>query len=152
MKALTMHRQRGFSLLEVVLAFVLLAVSLGILTAILGGGLAQVRQAGDASEASLHAQSLLAELGTLEPIAPGQSTGTFAGGRYRWQLDISEIEDPAPLPTPALPVSADGPESLSAPRLYRVRLRVGWGEDEFARELAFTTLKARLPDPVEGGL
>ena len=47
-----MRRPRGFSLIEVIVAFALLAVAMGILIAILGGGLGQVRQAGDASEAT----------------------------------------------------------------------------------------------------
>ena len=65
-----MKHARGFSLIEVMLAFVLMAVSLGILIAILGGGLAQVRTSGDATEASLLAQSLLAEQGVLSAIEP----------------------------------------------------------------------------------
>ena len=92
-----MNRQRGFSLLEVLMAFALLAVALGILVAILGGGLTQVRTAADASEATLHAQSLLDELGVLEPIKPGTRDGESDDGRFRWTLEISEAEDPAPV-------------------------------------------------------
>ena len=91
-----MKRQRGFSLLEVILAFTLLAVALGILMAILGGGLTQVRGAADATVATLHAQSLLDEVGVLEPIEPGRRGGDFDNGRYRWDLEITEVEDPAP--------------------------------------------------------
>ena len=147
-----MRTQRGFSLLEVVLAFVLLAVSLGILTAILGGGLAQVHQAGDASEATLHAQSLLDELGVVAPIEPGTREGDFERGRYRWRMEIGEADDPLPPPEAA---ASPLPEAGVAqqPVLYRVQLTIGWGEGDYARELTFATLRARWPaDAVQGTL
>ena len=95
-----MRAARGFSLLEVLMAFALLTVGLGILVAILGGGLLQVRQAGDATGATLHAQSLLDQVGVLAPIAAGTEGGELDDGRYRWAMEITEIEDPAP-PVPA---------------------------------------------------
>ena len=143
-----MRRQRGFSLLEVILAFTLLSVSLGILIAILSGGLAQVRHAGDASEATLHAQSLLDELGVLAPIEPGSTRGERDAGRYRWALDIRETEDPAPvrLPDPeAAPPDTVGLQPAAPPLLYRVQLDVAWGEDDYARSLRFVTLRVRMP-------
>jgi general secretion pathway protein I len=135
------------------MAFALLTVGLGILIAILGGGLLQVRQAGDSSGAALHAQSLLDQLGVLGPIEPGQSGGELEDGRYRWSLEIAQIEDPAPPPpTPAgaLPIESVG-RQLGAPVIYRVQLDIGWGDDDLARSLRFVTLKARLP-PADGAL
>ena len=145
---------RGFSLLEVLMAFALLTVGLGILVAILGGGLVQVRQAGDATGATLHAQSLLEQVGVLGPIEPGVERGRLDDGRYRWEMEITEVEDPAPPPPAAL---QDGPpleqagRVLGAPKLYRVQLDIGWGEDDLARSLRFVTLRARIPpmDAVE---
>lgn len=143
-----MRRPRGFSLIEVLLAFSLLAASLGILIAILSSGLAQVKNAGDATEATLHAQSLLDELGVLEPIAPGRSEGELDRGRYRWDMDITEVEDPAPL-TPAdpdaAPVETVGLQAASPPVLYRVQLDLHWGEAGYERSLRFATLRARQP-------
>jgi general secretion pathway protein I len=143
-------RQRGFSLLEVILAFSLLAVALGILLAILSGGLAQVKNSGDASVATLHAQSLLAELGALDPITPGSRGGELDDGRYRWEMRIDEVEDPAPVALAGIGVDAIdsvGLQLASAPVLYRVQVDVAWGEDDYARSLRFVTLRARVPEP-----
>lgn len=143
-----MRRQRGFSLLEVILAFTLLAVALGILMAILGGGLTQVRGAGDASVATLHAQSLLEEMGVLEPIEPGRRGGDFEDGRYRWEMQVTEVEDPAPsgvVDPNAAPVETVGLQLPSAPLLYRIQLDMSWGEDDVERRISFVTLRARTP-------
>jgi general secretion pathway protein I len=141
-------RMRGFSLLEVLMAFALLTVGLGILIAILGGGLLQVRQSGDASEATLHAQSLLDQVGVLGPIEAGEAHGELDDGRYRWEMQIAEIEDPAPPPAAADPAAAPIEtvgRVLGAPKLYRVQLDIGWGDDDLARSLRFVTLRARIP-------
>ena len=148
-----MKRQRGFSLLEVILAFTLLAVALGILMAILGGGLTQVRGAADASVATLHAQSLLDQVGALEAIEPGRQAGDFENGRYRWELDITETQDPAPagISDPnAAPIETVGLQRASEPLLYRVQLDLSWGEDDLERRIRFVTLRARTPaSPLE---
>lgn len=139
-----MKRARGFTLLEVMLAFVILAVAMGLLLSMLSRGLGQVRQSQEETEASLHAQSLLDQLGVLEPIAPGQSEGEFGDGRYRYQLEIAETEDPTPAPaTP--PTVVDPTAALGLPKLYRVQLAVRWGERQRPRELRFVTLRARTP-------
>lgn len=152
-RAFAASRARGFSLLEVMLAFVLLTVGLGLLIAILGGGLLQVRQAGDASEATLHAQSLLDPLGVLGPIEAGHEQGVLDDGRYRWEMEVTEIEDP--LPPPPSPATPDGMpieqagRVLGAPKLFRVQLDIAWGDGDLQRSLRFVTLRARLPTGTE---
>ena len=114
--------------------------------AILGGGLNQVRNAADASEATLHAQSLLDELGVLEPILPGTREGESDDGRYRWTMEISEAEDPAPVAAvdpAAVPEESVGLQIAGEPLLYRIQLDMAWGEDGEIRSLRFTTLRAR---------
>lgn len=144
-----MKRARGFSLIEVLVAFALLAVALGILLAILSGGLAQVRQSGDVTEATLHAQSLLEQRIAMAPLEPGSDQGELDDGRYRWQLDITEVPDPAPVADAepgGAPMETVGLQLASAPVVYRLQLDLGWGgPDEPARSLRLVTLRVRVP-------
>ena len=128
------------------LAFVLLAVAMGLLLGMLSGGMRQVNDAGRATEATLHAESMLDALGTLEPIAPGHKEGKFADERYSWTLDVETAEDPAP-------ITAGGPASpplLGGPVLYRVALEVQWNKGGPRERLRFVTLRARTPADVGG--
>src|SRR5690606_33938202 len=92
--------QRGYSLLEVIVAFAVLGVALSLLLGALSGGTRQVRWAADSGRAVLHAQSLLDEVGVGEVLAPGRRDGEFAGGRYRWVLDVAPYVDPDRPPVP----------------------------------------------------
>jgi general secretion pathway protein I len=145
-----MKPARGFTLLEVMLAFVVLAVALGLLLGMLSRGLKQVTQSQAETEAALYAQSLLDELGTLAPLQPGVRDGEFGNGRYRWRLQVAPARDPAPPPPPEegaptpQPVATDG-----APVLYRVLLEVEWGAAAPAQKLRFETLRLRAP-PADG--
>ncbi|MEO6519874.1 MAG: prepilin-type N-terminal cleavage/methylation domain-containing protein, partial [Pseudoxanthomonas sp.] len=96
-----MRRVRGFTLLEVMLAFTILAVAMGLLLGMLSRGLGQVRTSQDETEATLYAQSLLDQVGVIEAVQTGQKVGEFDNGRYRYRLETTEIEDPSP--APALP-------------------------------------------------
>lgn len=136
-----MKLARGFTLLEVLLAFVILSVAMGMLMAMLSRGLGQVRSARDESEAAMYAQSLLDSTGVLESLQEGQREGSWAGGRYRYRLDVREFEDPSPKPPPV--PGAPAPAPIAPPRLFRLDLAVSWGAAESARELHFTTLRAR---------
>ena len=140
----------GFTLLEVMLAFVLLATAMGLLVAMLANGLRQVRQAQGETEATLHAQSLLDQIGVLEPIVPGRREGTFDQNRYRYQLEITEAEDPVPIPEDSREPAADAP-AVGGPTLYRIALAVTWGAGQPAQRLQFITLRARQPSPAETG-
>jgi general secretion pathway protein I len=137
---------RGFTLLEVLLAFTLLAVAMGLLISSLGGGLRQVAEAEYETEAALHAQSILDGLGTLQPIRVGTADGESADGRFRWTMSVEEIEDPAP--RDAL---AAAPDAIAVPlegqvRVLRVLLDVKWGAGTERQTLHFVTLRVRTPE------
>ncbi len=133
-----MKRPRGFTLLEVIVAFALLALALTLLLGSLSGATRQIRTADDATRASLHAQSLLAQIGVGEFLQPGRRQGEFERGRYRWELEIVRYEDPAKVQTPVL--------DLSTPELLQLRLTTRWGDGPQQR-IVWDTLRLVPPDP-----
>ena len=128
----SLHRQRGFTLIEVVVAFALLALALTFLLASLSGAARQVRIASDSSRATLHAQSLLAQVGVGETLQPGRRQGDFDAGRYRWALEIAPFADPLKPPSPL--------SNPSAPRLLQLTLAMEWGNGR-GQQLRWRTLR-----------
>ena len=127
------RRQRGYSLIEVIVAFALLALALTLLLGTLSGATRQVRWSGDAGRAALHAQSLLDQVGVGERLQAGQSAGEFDDGRYRWTLLVAPWTDPALLPAATI--------DPAAARLYGVTLSVQWGDGRPGEQLQLRTLR-----------
>ena len=133
------HRaQAGYTLIEIVVAFAILALGLTLLLGTLSGATRQVRDAGDAGRAALHAQSLLAEYG--ERVQPGNLDGELDGGRYRWQLEVDEWQDPE------LAGSHVGVAPNSV-RMRRLQLQVAWAEGGARQRVELSSLRWRLPAP-----
>jgi general secretion pathway protein I len=135
------RREQGFTLIEIVVAFAILALGLAVAMQIATGAMRNSRRAAERTEAALYAQSLLDSAGVGERLEEGETTGDF-GDTYRWTLDVApfevevESENAAPL-DPA----------LSPIHLYRLELLVTWGEGRAQQEARFVTLRALTPDP-----
>lgn len=136
-------RERGYTLIEVIVAFAILALALTLLLGTLSGAAKQVRWADDAGGAALHAQSLLDDTGVGTTLQPGHRAGTFEGGRYRWSLQVAPYRDPS-WPTAAVPVDP------AAARLLQLTLDVRWGrdDDDPRNRLQLRSLRLVRPDPV----
>ena len=134
----------GYTLIEVLVAFAVLALALTLLLGTLSGATRQVRWASDAGRAALHAQSLLADTGVGEALQPGRSEGEFEEGRYRWQLDVQPFVEAARPPSPL--------SDPFAPQLLRLRLAMAWGDDAPGQRLVVETLRLVQPDPTDEGL
>lgn len=130
------RRQRGYTLIEVIVAFAVLGLALTLLLGTLSNGTRQVRWAADSGRAALHARSLLDGLGIDTPVAPGSSSGEFEGGRYRWSMEI------APYVDPALPGALPDPGGR---QLFEIALDVDWGERGPRERLQVHTLRLREP-------
>ncbi len=92
------RRTRGFTLLEVLIALVVLALALLALTrtaALQTDAFAQLRER---TLAGWLAQNILAETRLANPLPPaGRSNGQrrFGGRDWRWQLDVQSTQAPS---------------------------------------------------------
>lgn len=117
----------GFSLLEVLVAFAILALSLGVLMQIFSGGIRNTLAGTAYSRAADVAESALALAGTEIPLEEGVHGGQDR--EFQWSLEITPYE-PADLLAPPAHVT-----------LMRVSARVSWGEAEENRSLVLDTLR-----------
>lgn len=131
--------EAGYTLIEVLVAFMVLALALTFLLGTLSGATRQVRWSADAGRAALHAQSLLAEIGVGEVLQPGHDEGELDDGRYRWRLDVAPYLDPLH--------PADAAQDPFAPQLLELRLELAWGEGAPAQRLVLDSLRLVQPEP-----
>lgn len=134
--------QRGYTLIEVIVAFALLALGLTLLLGTLSGATRQVRQAADSGRAALHAQSLLDELDMDAPLQAQQREGEFEDGTYRWRLDVRPWREPA---SDADADAAVAPATATAqgPRLMELELQVEWGDGRPGQRLSVRSLRLK---------
>lgn len=137
--AVARGRARGFTLIEIVVAFVILALGLGIAMQIATGAMRNSRRAAERTDAALYAQSLLDSVGVGERLEEGETSGEF-GDAYRWTLAVETYEIESDAAVPLEP-------GLAPVQLYRLELVVTWGRDRAQQEAHFVTLRALTPDP-----
>ena len=78
--------EAGFTLVETVVAFAILALVVTTAIQVVGGGSVRARLAADRDTALVHAQSQLALLGATAQLPLGTSNGEFADG-FEWRLE-----------------------------------------------------------------
>ena len=128
-----MRRQRGFTLIEIVVAFVVLSLVLVTSFEIFTGGMRRASDLEDYSRALVLAQGKLAAAGTEEPYKEGELAGDSEDRRFHWVVSTRRTDEGAP--------PAGQPTSNNPYALYRVDVRVGWaGADTKERSLALSTL------------
>ena len=139
-----MRRSQGFTLLEVMLAFVIFALSFAIVLEIMAGSMRSVMRASDDTEVALFSQSLMDLVGTEIPIEEGQYSGTSMD-RYQWEMNITfynaggEADD-----TGDAGMITQELAELSGIELYRVDLYLDWEAGRRQRDFHFSTIHSVL--------
>jgi general secretion pathway protein I len=81
----------GFTLMETLVAMMLLAISLVVILQLFSGGLKSGKMADDYTRAIFHAREKMEEHFLIEDFEEGTFEGTF-DDKYRWQVDIKFVE------------------------------------------------------------
>lgn len=122
--------QRGFTLLEVLVALAILSLAVVAAIQLFAGGLRLLKLAGEHQQAALIADEKTRE---VETPVEGRDTGTE--GEFTWERTIRRTEVPAELAT-----AGGTPYDL-----YAVTVEVKWGGK---RSIEVATLRtARPPEP-----
>lgn len=132
LKTIKTSHQYGFSLLEILIAFSILAVSLGILLKIFSTGVTTARVADDYTNAVQIANNLIAKTGVETPLKISETLG-IENAVYHWKVRVSPNN-----------LGASGFDIQNLPvELFEINVQVWWGDDAKTddRVLELTTLK-----------
>lgn len=125
-------RQSGFSLLEVLIAFSILAISMGVLLQIFSRAMSTTAISGEYSRAATLAEAKLNAVGIESPLEEGTYSGDPDDG-MEWEIDVYRYELGGYLADQALVIP------------YQVRATVSWGTESTRRQLTIQSL--RLGEP-----
>lgn len=136
-KATSLRRAAGFTLIEIMVALAIAAFGIAALLAATRTGLGGADLSAQYVEATRLAQSHLATVGILRPLAAGEESGSDDGG-FSWRIRISP---------PLSHAVAAGSDAL--PALYAVETDIEWLSGGKLRQV---TLQSQRAGPVFGAV
>ena len=130
-----MKRDSGFSLIEIMIAFVIMSIALTIVIRVFSTGLRTVSETEKYNIAVQIAESLMARVGEDISLDESQMTGEIEK-IYDWQINIE-------------PMFVDYKLSMveqpnSNMQFKTVNVRVEWGDDEKISKVELNTIKPQI--------
>jgi general secretion pathway protein I len=143
-RASVASQQEGFTLIEVLVAVMVLSISLVVIMQLFSGGLKSNRISGDYLYGIFHAREKMEELLLIQEWAPAELSGDFEDG-YRWTATIEEVVDEAAADEVDARDNASPAQKLPVSTMM-IRLNVIWnnGDREKHFEIITTALTEKL--------
>lgn len=130
------YSMRGFSLLEILVAFTLLAMAMGVLMQIFSRGVNGATLADRYARATMFAESKLATVGVEDALKESAAAGKFDDD-FSWALVVRPYQDPFPKESSVVDF-----EKLMPTQLYEIELKVSFtADDRRERVVNLSTLK-----------
>lgn len=131
--------QSGFTILEVLVSFVVASLLLSVILSSFSQGLSNLVRVDARAQAAIVAQSRLAELGVLTPLQAGVFRGLEVGAKeFRWTVSVAPLD-----------WEYAGRVAEMGAVLYRVDVSVEWGEGRTANSFGLSTLRTFRESPNE---
>jgi len=131
MKPIQLNKQQGFSLLEILIAFSILALSLGILLKIFASGINTANISENYTTAVQLSENLMAKAGIETPLQSGLTTG-MENNVYQWRVEVN----------PYVVNSEQIDTKTLTAELYKVKVTVNWDiTNASERQVELITLK-----------
>ncbi|OGW06649.1 MAG: hypothetical protein A2889_03960 [Nitrospinae bacterium RIFCSPLOWO2_01_FULL_39_10] len=161
------NSQKGFTLLEVMVAIVILGLGLTVVFELFSGGLKSVEISNDYSNAVILANKKMGELSLKEKLDVGKETGDFSEeDNYKWEVDIvsyqvdeetnKEIASPEPALSEKTRFFADaqndrseGARNDNPIKIYQLDVRVFWKSGLTEKDVRLTSLRTYMEKPQE---
>jgi general secretion pathway protein I len=134
--------EAGFSLLEVLVAFMIVALVVTALFQLFGAALRNASGAGDWTRALLVAQSRLELAAATQPLRETSDAGAETDGRIAWRAHVTPYVPPDPNP------DLEQASASMPTRLYRIDVDVTFpGEDGKPRTISLSTVRIGQRNP-----
>ena len=131
------RREAGFSLLEVLVAFAVLSLTLAVILRIFSQGLDRLGESDAYARAVTLAESKMAEAGAGIPFEEGETGGEGEGG-LRWRMVLAPYDPDKEKAGARLGSVTD----VTPVRLLRVEVEVAWGGEGAGRgSIRLTTVR-----------
>jgi len=125
----------GFTLIEILVAISLLAISLVVILQLFSGGLKSGKVSDEYTRGIFHAREVMEEILLLDTVEEGATEGEFEDG-FKWKTEIVLLEQREEEAT-RLPFDT-----------FTIAVEVSWGEEGREKHLRIDTLK--VFEKVEG--
>lgn len=123
------RRDHGFTLLEVMIALVILGLGFAMAMELLATGVRSAKASEDYTQAVLLAQQKMAEVSVARTLTRAADAGELGGG-FRWVSEIQPLEQAEELPG----------------RLYSVRVRITWPSRHGEKSVNLQTLRMAVDE------